>query len=207
MCIGTCQVVLGTQLRLTRTVALRQRTAKIRAVGAHQRSPPARLRAMRSRPGSPGTGPGTRRRSERHPGRPSHRAPPDSSLATRSTPCRASLPQKLHRASDSDASSRSSPSAQPLTGALADSRVASATHRSQMNTPGPAISCAHSSCERPQNEHGPGGPAESVGADATTVGLAASSMIWWTRWWLSRKASAISRSDPPAACSRRMARW
>jgi hypothetical protein len=31
---------------------------------------------MRSRPGSPGTGPGTRRKSERHPGRTCHRAPP-----------------------------------------------------------------------------------------------------------------------------------
>ena len=33
------------------------------------------------------------------------------------------------------------------------------------------------------------------------------STIWWTRWWLSVSASAISRIEPPAACSRRMAWW
>jgi hypothetical protein len=54
------------------------------------------------------------------------------------------LPQKLHRASDPRTPSRSGPSAQPSPGALADSRVAWATHRSQLYTPGPAISRSHS---------------------------------------------------------------
>jgi hypothetical protein len=30
-------------------------------------------------------------------------------------------------------------------------------------------------------------------------------MIWWTRWWLIRNTSAISRNDPRAACNRRIA--
>jgi hypothetical protein len=72
------------------------------------------------------------------------------------------------------------------------------------NTPGPAISLAHTSCGWPQNEHGPTGPDSRGGSRRRRVG-SASSMIWWTRWWLMRNASAISRSDPPAACRRRIA--
>jgi DNA-binding CsgD family transcriptional regulator len=55
-----------------------------------------------------------------------------------------------------DASNSIGSSAWSSTAAPAGSRVAWATHRSQMYTPGPAISLATSSCERPQNEHGPG---------------------------------------------------
>ena len=108
---------------------------------------------------------------------------------------RASLPQKPQRVSDPSGSSTIGASDRSPAAAPAASLLAWATHRSQMYTPGPAISLAHSSRQRPQNEHGPAGSSSRPPA------------IWWTRWWLSRSASAISRSDPPAACRRRMAWW
>jgi hypothetical protein len=54
------------------------------------------------------------------------------------------LPQKLDRTSDPDGSSSIGTSARPSTAAPAASPLAWATQRSQMNTPGPAISLAHS---------------------------------------------------------------
>jgi hypothetical protein len=68
------------------------------------------------------------------------------------------LAAEAHRTSDPNGSSRIGPSARSSTAAPADSRVAWAAQRSQMNTPGPAISLTHSSRERPQNELGPGQP-------------------------------------------------
>jgi hypothetical protein len=50
--------------------------------------------------------------------------------------------QKLHWACDPGGSSRIGLSAWPSTAAPAARRVAWTTHRSQMNTPGPAISLA-----------------------------------------------------------------
>jgi hypothetical protein len=166
----------------------------------------ARFRQARSWPGSPGTGPGTCRRSGA--GRRTCPQAPTAPLATRCRTFRASLPQKLHLACEPGGSSRIDPSARSSTLAPAASRVTCITQRSQMNTPGPAISLAHTSRGRPQNEHGPTGPDSSCGSRRhrrRRVGSAASSMIWWTRWWLRRNAAAISRSDPPAACSRRIA--